>query len=212
MDPDNHILHNNLGTALLLQGKFSEAKPHYEASLRVRPYFADALNNMGVVLTRLGDMPAAMAYLNEAIRIAPKRASVYGELAVALTYEGRIEDAIRYYRQALALNPHLVEALNNLAWILATHPESRYRDGTEAVQLARQACEVSAYNRPVCIGTLAAAHAEAGQFDEAIRAAEQARALALKNAQPEIAARNTELLELYRAGKPHRENPSPLSP
>ncbi|HPC62292.1 MAG TPA: hypothetical protein PKX23_16650, partial [Verrucomicrobiota bacterium] len=57
---------------------------------------------------------------------------------------------------------------------------------------------------PVLLGTLAAAYAEAGQFDKAVAAAEEAIAKAQAADQPDIAQRNQELLNLYRAGQPCR--------
>jgi hypothetical protein len=57
------------------------------------------------------------------------------------------------------------------------------------------------------IGTLAAAYAEAGQFAEAVTAAEKAEALAKEANQMEVAAKNRSLLELYRSGQPVRDTP-----
>ena len=75
----------------------------------------------------------------------------------------------------------------------------------EAAGFAQRACELAENREPLFIGTLAAAYAEAGRFPEAIAAAEKARDLAKAGGLPEVARRNTELLELYRAGKPWRE-------
>ena len=55
------------------------------------------------------------------------------------------------------------------------------------------------------LGTLAAAYAEAGRFDDAAATAENARDLALSAGQTEVAEKNRKLLELYRAGQPYRE-------
>jgi hypothetical protein len=55
------------------------------------------------------------------------------------------------------------------------------------------------------LGTLAAAYAEAGRFGEAVKTAEQARDLAAAAGLKDVAAKNSELLKLYRAGKPCRD-------
>jgi hypothetical protein len=101
------------------------------------------------------------------------------------------------------LDPDSIEALNNLAWLLATSPEPALRNGPRAVQLAERACGLS--KLPSLLGTLAAAYAEAGRFSDATRAAEQACARATQAGDAGTAARNGELLEFYRAGKPYRE-------
>jgi Flp pilus assembly protein TadD len=79
------------------------------------------------------------------------------------------------------------------------------RNGNEAVRLAEQACQLSHYKDPVAIGILAAAYAEAGRFDDAVANAQKARALALVQGQTEVAARNEQLLELYKSGRAYHQ-------
>ena len=67
--------------------------------------------------------------------------------------------------------------------------------------LAERACKLTDYKEAIFVGTLAAAYAEAGRFPEAVSSAEKARSLALAAGQKEIAQKNEELLELYRAGQ-----------
>ena len=57
--------------------------------------------------------------------------------------------------------------LNNLAWVLATSPEDKLRDGKRAVELATKAAEISDFQTPHVLSTLGAAYAEAGDFDSA---------------------------------------------
>ena len=111
------------------------------------------------------------------------------------------------YRLALASVPDLVPALNNLAWILATDPNATNRSGTEAIRLAERACALTGYQTPVLIGTLAAAYAEAGRFKEAVATAQKARDLARAAGQPEVAAKNQQLLGLYQSGRAYRQSP-----
>ena len=82
------------------------------------------------------------------------------------------------------------------------------RNGAEAVRLAERACELTHYGEPLFIGTLAAAYAEAGRFPEAVATAEKAEQLATTAGLTAVAAKNRQLLELYRAGKPYHE-PAP---
>jgi tetratricopeptide (TPR) repeat protein len=105
----------------------------------------------------------------------------------------------------LRLKPDWPEAHNNLAWILATHPDEKLRNGAEAVAHAQRACELTRYRVPIMVGTLAAAYAEAGSFDDAIATAQKAHEMALTKCQTELAKKNLELLNLYRSGKPYRE-------
>ncbi len=121
---------------------------------------------------------------------------------------GRTREAVVQYREALRLNPDLAGALNNLAWVLAASPDDELRNGAEAVRLAERACELTHYGQPLFIGTLAAAYAEAGRFPEAVTTAEKVEQLATTAGLTDVAAKNRQLLELYRAGKPCHE-PAP---
>ena len=69
------------------------------------------------------------------------------------------------------------------------------------MELAERACRLSEWKNPVLIGTLAAAYAEAGRFEEAVKTAERARDVATKMGDKQTAEANTKLLELYRIRK-----------
>jgi Flp pilus assembly protein TadD len=126
-------------------------------------------------------------------------------LGMALGQSGRPREAVAQYREALRLNPNLTGALNNLAWALAASPDDELRNGAEAVRLAERACELTHYDEPLFVGTLAAAYAEAGRFPEAVTTAEKAEQLATDAGLNKLAEKNRQLLELYRAGKPYHE-------
>ncbi|HEV2452896.1 MAG TPA: hypothetical protein VGY98_01455, partial [Verrucomicrobiae bacterium] len=127
------------------------------------------------------------------------------DLAEFLTAKHRYAAALGHYRSALDHDANCVDALNNAAWLLATAPNPRLRDGKTAVELASKACELTGDKQAFFIGTLAAAEAEAGQFDAAIANAQKARTLALRHGQIGIATTDEQLLELYQAGKPFHE-------
>ena len=55
------------------------------------------------------------------------------------------------------------------------------------------------------VGTLAAAYAEAGRFDDAVATAQKACGLASESGQLELLKKNQELLELYRQRHPYRD-------
>jgi tetratricopeptide (TPR) repeat protein len=95
--------------------------------------------------------------------------------------------------------------LNNLAWLLATATDANLRNGQEAVKRAELACTISGYRVIGFIGTLAAAYAEAGRFQDAIAAAEEACDLAKAAGEQELLHRNEQLLTLYRERRPFRE-------
>ena len=118
-------------------------------------------------------------------------------------------EAINHYHRVLELDANSAPALNNLAWWLATASDPGLRNGKEAVLLAERACQLTQNKEAPLVDTLAAAYAEAGRFDEAVATAQKARVLALAQGQKEIAAKNEQLLELYKSGRAYHQSAGP---
>src|SRR6185503_3848796 len=115
-----------------------------------------------------------------------KAVETYGKL---VEQEGQSDLALQF---ALSLSP--------LAWIYATHPDQAFRDGRRAKDFALKACELSEWKALAPLQALAAACAETGRLDEAVKWQDKALQLAPREDQAEVRSR----LELYRAGKPYR--------
>ena len=120
---------------------------------------------------------------------------------------GRSQEAVEHYRAALNLDPQCPEALNNLAWILATYPDPSIRDGTEALRLAQEALRTAPDQDPICFATLAAAYAENGRFADAVASARQAEEMASTAGNKKLAQKYHELAELFSSGRPLRDAP-----
>jgi tetratricopeptide (TPR) repeat protein len=200
---------NNLGLAFAAQGRWDEAIEQYRKAIQINPGFYKALNDLGLALAAQGRLEEAIGNFQKAIQADPNHAETFVGLGMALAQSGRTREAAAQYRAALKLNPDLAGALNNLAWILAASPEAELRDGAEAVRLAERACELTHDAEPLCVGTLAAAYAEAGRFPKAVATAEKAAQLADRAGLNDLASKNRQLLELYRAGKAYHESLSP---
>jgi tetratricopeptide (TPR) repeat protein len=205
---NNPEAHYNLGNALAAKGRFDEAIENYRKAIQIDPNYAVALDNLGVALAAKGQFDEAIENYYKAIQIIPHHPELFFHIGMTLDQSGRTREAVAQYRKALRLNPNLAVALNNLAWVLAASPDDELRNGAEAVRLAERACELTHYGEPLFIGTLAAAYAESGRFPEAVTTAEKAEQLATSDGLTTVAAKNRQLLELYRAGKPYHE-PAP---
>jgi protein O-mannosyl-transferase len=147
-------------------------------------------------------LPEAEVALRHAVALEPTDDHVRRLLAVTLTNEGDVEGAIEQYRILLRRHPDDLDALNNIAWIRATHADPRHRDGAEAVQLAEQARDRSKEPVAALYSTLAAAYAEAGRFPEAVQAGVRATELARAERDSLAGVRFAQQLACYRAGRP----------
>ncbi len=205
--PQNPEMLTCLGNAFAALDRMDEAIAGLTEAVRIAPGYVEGHHYLGVALTRRGRYDQALAHLAAALRLRPGMPDTHAQLGLAFAAQQKTREAIAQYRAALQFQPEHVEALNNLAWLLATHRDAAVRDGIEAVQLARRACEATAFKAAALVGTLAAAHAEAGQFTEAVAAAKQAISLATAAGQTELATTNQELLQSYQAGQPHRDGP-----
>lgn len=203
--PGLAIAQYNLGRGLKQQGKLDEAVLHYRRALAINPRLAAAHNSLGSVLGSQGRMGEAVVEFREALRAKPDDAEAHNNLGLALRSTGQRDEALRHFRAALSLRPDWPAPMNETAWILATHPDTRIRNPGEAVRLAERAAERTERRQAVMLDTLAAAYAAAGDFDRAIAVAQEAMSLAASGGPPGLSGEIAARLELYRQKKPFRE-------
>jgi Flp pilus assembly protein TadD len=213
-NPSLTAAHWGLARELIRQNILAEATGELTALVRLTPDDWQAYDTLGGVLLRQGRTGEALDHFVDAVRLNPTNAAVRCHLAMALDRSGRTREGIVQYREALKIDPQSLEALNNLAWILAADPSPDNRDGTEAVRLAEQACQLAEYRIPALVGTLGVAYAEAGRFDEAARMADQAAVMAAAAGNTGLAKMATNMAGLYRSRQPFHEalRPANTSP
>jgi spermidine synthase len=207
LKPDDPVVHNNLAAAFADLGRTDKAIAHYREAVRLNPDYFEARYNLADALVKVGRTDEAIAHYREAVRLKPSFALVHYSLANALGSVGRTREAVQHYNELLQLTPDSVVALNNLAWLLATHEPAAGGDPARAVQLAERVRRLSRQESPQCLDTLAAAYAADGRFSDALSTAEQAVRLAESAGQTTLVQNLQSRLELYRAGRPYREAP-----
>jgi Flp pilus assembly protein TadD len=194
------------GRKLVAEGREADALKAYHQALEHDPDHAEALLRLASLLLQtenatLRDPAQALHYARRACQ-----ATVHGKgralrlLAAVLGVLGQCGDARDALEQALECNPKGSASLNNLAWLYATCPDPGLRDGSKAVRFATRACDLTEWEEAHILDTLAAAHAELGEFEEAVRWQSRAIELTPRDDKSDYEAR----LQLYHTGQPFR--------
>jgi Flp pilus assembly protein TadD len=207
LHPDNAQAHGNLGKALTQQRKLPQAEAELRTAIGLKPQEPEFHRSLGYALGGQGKSEEALGQLRQAADLEQGTGGRV-ELANMLHQMGRDREAVVEYRRALDRQPLSDEVLNNLAWILATSSDDSVRNGTDAIALAEKACQQTRNQDAMTVGTLAAAYAEAGRFAEAAATAQKAANLAAAAGNSQFANINTQLMQMYRAGRPYHEKPS----
>ena len=204
LDPDESASHYNLAQLLFKQNRLEEAASHYREVVRIDAGNSSAILNLGLALYVMGKTTEGISLMSEALRLKPD-AKRYVILYRALAAQSRIAEAADCLRSMLRMQPEDLMAMRELAWILATARDPKVRNGAEAVGLAERAAQLAGGPQPEILDTVAAAYAEAGRFSEAVRAAEQAHALACEQKKDSLSEAIRARIDSYRAGSAFRD-------
>ncbi len=205
LDGDTLKWHSCLALALHKLGRVDEAIIHYQQALKL--YNEDPLmhNNLANALLQKGKPDDAIKHYEYSIQLKPEQPDVMKILGSLHFEAARYEQAIDCWTKAVQLRPDFSDVLNNLAWILATAEDIKIRNPSDAVEYAKRACELTNYNQPEILDTLAVAYAAAGNFPEAVKTAEEAIVLAEAANKEDMAKEIQQRLQLYKSGQPYRE-------
>jgi tetratricopeptide (TPR) repeat protein len=207
LDPKLLIAFQNRGCLWVNQGESDKALADFDKAIRLEPNCPQTYCFRGGAWFNKKDFEKALKDFNEAIRLEPRFVNAFvlrGQTWCAKHDYGK---AAKDFDDALQINPHDVGALRAKAWFLATCEDERYRDGRIAVYMAMTvqttAETLTQSTQPGDLEILAAAYAEAGEFDKA--AETQKKALSNPEYDKQSVKRGRELLKLYKAKKPYRE-------
>jgi spermidine synthase len=218
IEPENLDGLRALATAQMTRGQRQEAVELWKKVVELDPKDFKSLMQLSQIQLSEQKHAEAVATLARAHELQPDNVEVIAALGNEQMLLKNYTEAVKHFKEALRLRPISAAAIkasknqtntpiiwaNNLAWLLATAPEAELRNGEEAVYWAKQACEATNY-KPEFVDTLAAAYAEAGNFDEAVRFCQQF----LDQSQfmkPEMIQAVKQRLKLYQTRQPYRES------
>ncbi|HEX4412776.1 MAG TPA: tetratricopeptide repeat protein [Lacipirellulaceae bacterium] len=193
-----------------------QAIDHLQSLLKSAPGNEQLLNQLGSFYLMANKPRKAIDIASSVLDKDPDNFAARRFRADAYLNIGKHAEAIADFDKALAQKDNDESLLNNFAWVLATSPDDKLRDGARALKLATKAAESSGYETPHILSTLAAAYAETGDYDNAMKWSKKSVELAQKDvdeAKPDDDKSKLETdrdqlkkeLESYQDHKPVRE-------
>jgi tetratricopeptide (TPR) repeat protein len=212
--PGNARCHINMAMSLSERRELERAIGHAQRAVELAPVSAEAHWTLATRLALAGRFAEAATACRAGLGIVPANPEIHLTLGSTLAQQAKVAastnspaaeamviEGLQHFRLATLIRPDWPEALNNLAWLLATHPNPKLRDGAEAVRLAERACQLSGYQRIPMLNTLAMAYAEAGRFADALGQARKSLALAETAGDQRLVERSRRMIEAFEAGR-----------
>ncbi len=212
---------NDYNAALLLDSTFEEA--YYRRGLiriknaewdkaiddftRTLGFSADRADvhiARGDAETEKHDFDSAISDYTAAIKLGPTNSAAFRARGLVFIKTGQWKYALDDCNTATRMNPKDFSSYNDLAWILSVCPDAKLRNGKQALDYARIACDLTKWNDAYCLGNLAAAYAELGKFAEEVTW--EIRSYELSHPAND-SEREHELLNLYLHGRAYRAVP-----
>ena len=213
-NPSDWIPYVHRAQAYLEVGQWSKAVADCNAALRIKPTQINAYIARAVALYYLGRDVESLSDVAAVLKAGPSDSTLRTVLTVQeVIYAAPLQDSPEVVNGALAQVARAVEhargnkaqarALNSRAWLFATSPIRRLRNGEQALRDALESCRLTAWKQPSNIDTLAAPYAENRDCLKAIAAQKQAIALLVdsRDDRKDYEARLSE----YTRHQPHQQ-------
>ena len=193
----------NRAEILLQLGEYQRAIQDYAEVLKLDPNDGAAYAGRGIARAAVGQADEAMADLNAVVRLEPESAAAYVDRADLYAALGDWKRAAGDYRVAISLDKENARAYQNVAWLMATCPEKKFRNPALAVKAAKRAIDLQG-STYLGLDTYAAALASVGEFAKAATTQQQA----VQSAPGEERSELEQRLAMYQQHRPFVENVS----
>ena len=176
----------------------------WQDTLAKNPNAFLAHNNLAEIFLSRSERDKAISHIKAGLTLEPNNADLHYNYGFLLEQQSNIAEAVGHYRECVRIKTNHVAALHNLAWHLATSSDQSIRNGKEAFELAKRACELTNYEDIRCFDALDAAFAEIGDFPKAIAIATEARERAATENNMSLRDAADQRIHLYNTGMPYR--------
>ncbi|WP_197442639.1 tetratricopeptide repeat protein [Lignipirellula cremea] len=201
MKPEDPAAYYQRAAAAKIAGDYEAAIKDFGLAIRLQPNHTPALNGRGYMYFMTGKSREAIADFDKVIQLNPQDALAYNNRGFNYQQLGEFKKALADYAKTNELAPSYSLAHQNRAWLLATCPDEKIRDGKQALESGENACRISEYRSPYDVKSLAAAYAEIGDFENAVKW--QTKVVTLLNDEDSRQIER-EILKMYADKKPYR--------
>ncbi|HEX4653309.1 MAG TPA: glycosyltransferase family 39 protein [Candidatus Udaeobacter sp.] len=205
LGPENFSAYQLLMTCLLESARYNEAAELGPEWLAMSPFNAAAHSSLAVATAHTGDLATAARQLGYIMMLQPNAEQANTQLHQIVMSLAKASDGLQRLREIASNAPDSPRMLYEIAWLLATDPDSQSRDGPEAVRLAERACALTDRSVPVLLATLAAAYAEAGDFSRAVAVGEEAFNKGQSSGDTDAVRLSEDILASVRAKLPYHQ-------
>lgn len=207
LGPENFSAYQFLMRCLVDSRRYNEAAALGLEWLAVSPFDVAAHSSLAIAMAQTGDLITAARQFGYVMMLRPNAQDALGQVHQILVSLAKTPDGLERLRDIAGNAPDSPRMLDELAWLLATYPDSNVRDGAEAVRLAERACKLTDRRDAALLATLAAAYAETGDFLRGVAAGEEALSRAQAIGDTDSVKLSENILMALRANLPFRHEP-----
>jgi tetratricopeptide (TPR) repeat protein len=207
--PQQENAWNNLGNIQFLLKDISGAAASYQKAAELAPDRVDTWMNLANLYLEQQQIAQGLGYFERALKLKPNDAMLWYQYGSICEQYKQPAKAVAAWRKGLALQPEMLEARLRLAWRLAVDPDTKVRNGKEALDLVEKPVAQTGATGGPLVEILAAAKADQGDFAAAVFWAENALKACRSGQDSNGVARLESQLAQYRQQKPLRMEGSP---
>ena len=207
LDQSNEFAHNQLGKILYLEGNPLAATKQFNHVIALNMDNELALLWLGILAEDANQPSTAIRYYAQSVEANTSNENTWLKLGNYHLALKQWESALKHFQKALKFSPNSIDFLERYSWILATCPDEQFRDGTQALEIAKRLAtrlKIRANQNITCGISLAAAYAETGDFFKAERITVDLIDYARQTRVSGYANLLSQLLESFQAGRPFR--------
>lgn len=206
--PQNWIAYQQIATWFLQSDSLEQAYAIARQGLTVDPFSPELHCTLALASAARQDFSTATNHFGYSLLLRKGWVQAQNGLRQSIISLLSVPDRSQQLEQLLYQLPDSPREIDEVAWVLATHPDDTIRNGDEAVRLAEHGCDITNFRDSTLLATLAAAYAEVKKFREAVSTAERALRLSQQSRETDVSDLSEQLLRSFRENRPYRNMPS----